>query len=122
MGTIFWIRSTKSTSNRWGGFRSPPRPRLSLQTPASDRVKNLTLFIDVNYLVSETIFPHIFSLCNKFHILCVRPDVDFGDGSPADSNLGGKQTNGAAVGSGGSSVWPPTDDRKTIKIEKIVLN
>ena len=54
------------------------------------------------------------------HFICVHPDVDFGDGSPADSNLRGKQTNGAGVGSGGSSVWPPTDDRKTIKIEKII--
>ena len=40
LGTIFWGRGTKSTWNRWGGFWSPhPRPRLSLQTPASDRVK-----------------------------------------------------------------------------------
>ena len=36
LGTIFWVMGTKSTSNRWGGgFWSP---RLSLQTPASDRV------------------------------------------------------------------------------------
>ena len=63
-----------------------------------------------------------FSVCIKDFSFYVDPDVDFGDGSPADSNLRGKQTNGAGVGSGGSSVWPPTDDRKTIKIEKIVWN
>ena len=80
---------------------------------------------------------HTHNLChqphqpqNKYFSVCIKdfsfhvddPDVDFGDGSPADSNLRGKQTNGAAVGSGGSSGWPPTDDRKTIKIEKIISN
>ena len=60
-------------------------------------------------------------MCKKYKILRVRrpyPDVDFGDGSPADSNLGSKQTNGAAAA--GSSVCPPTDDRKAIKIWQMI--
>ena len=39
LGTIFRSKSTTSASNGRGGILRPPRPRLSLQTPASDRVK-----------------------------------------------------------------------------------
>ena len=44
LGTIFWVRGTKSTSNRWGGFWSPARLRLSFQTPESDRVNTVIIF------------------------------------------------------------------------------
>ena len=37
LGTIFWVRGTKSTSNRSPGVLKVPQ--IGLQTPASDRVK-----------------------------------------------------------------------------------
>ena len=40
LGTIFRSKSTTSASNGRGGILRPPRPRLSLQTPASDKVKS----------------------------------------------------------------------------------
>ena len=48
-----------------------------------------------------------------------RPGVGFVDRGPADCNIGANKQplQWWVVGSGGSSVWPPADDRKTIKIE-----
>ena len=48
-----------------------------------------------------------------------RPGVGFVDRGPADCNIGANKQplQWWVVGSGGSSVWLPADDRKTIKIE-----
>ena len=53
LGTIFWVRGTKSTSNRWGGFRSPPPPPIkSPDPPHLIGLKATSTYCPVSRLIS----------------------------------------------------------------------
>ena len=87
MGTIFWVPGTKSTSNRWGGGFHQPRPRLSLQTPASDIGLKEILTRILTGLLEFLIFSSEFQVLNITEMTsgCILDLFDFDEDE--NSNL-----------------------------------
>ena len=78
LGTIFWVQGTKSTSNRWGGGFRPPRPRLSLQAPAFNRVNKRSVLLScLSLVVIDTDTLTCYSLHNFINL---KPVLDGSDG------------------------------------------